>query len=211
MEMHERIKELRKEHLHLSQTEFGEKLGVSRSVINNIERNALARPDQKLSLIKLMCSVFNVSEEWIIDGKEPMFIETPSSTMDQLKKEFNLDDFSYNLVYQYLKLDADQRQAVRDFFYNVVESGSMDEDLFGDVPKTPEELEKEFPPVEEKPERNKERARRLKRPALPIRLRDQQVYLRPSIKFQIIIHCFAICVIDRVNAAAFVFYVFNYH
>ena len=60
MEMHERIKELRKEHLHLSQTEFGEKLGVSRSVINNIERNALARPDQKLSLIKLMCNVFNV-------------------------------------------------------------------------------------------------------------------------------------------------------
>nr|UVY40955.1 MAG: helix-turn-helix domain protein [Bacteriophage sp.] len=154
MEMHERIKELRKEYLHLSQTEFGERLGVSRSVINNIERNALARPDQKLSLIKLMCSVFDVNEEWIVNGTEPMFVETPSSTMDQLKKEFNLDDFSYNLVYQYLKLDAEQRQTVRDFFYNVVETGVMDEDLFGDVPKTPEDLEKEFPPVE--PERNKE-------------------------------------------------------
>lgn len=154
MEMHERIKELRKEYLHLSQTEFGERLGVSRSVINNIERNALARPDQKLSLIKLMCSVFDVNEEWIVNGTEPMFVETPSSTMEQLKKEFGLDDFSYNLVYQYLKLDAEQRQTVRDFFYNVVETGAMDEDLFGDVPKTPEDLEKEFPPVE--PERNKE-------------------------------------------------------
>lgn len=154
MEMHERIKELRKEYLHLSQTEFGERLGVSRSVINNIERNALARPDQKLSLIKLMCSVFDANEEWIVNGTEPMFVETPSSTMEQLKKEFNLDDFSYNLVYQYLKLDAEQRQTVRDFFYNVVETGVMDEDLFGDVPKTPEDLEKEFPPVE--PERNKE-------------------------------------------------------
>lgn len=154
MEMHERIKELRKEYLHLSQTEFGERLGVSRSVINNIERNALARPDQKLSLIKLMCSVFDVNEEWIVNGTEPMFVETPSSTMEQLKKEFGLDDFSYNLVYQYLKLDAEQRQTVRDFFYNVVETGVMDEDLFGDVPKTPEDLEKEFPPVE--PERNKE-------------------------------------------------------
>lgn len=152
--MHERIKELRKEYLHLSQTEFGERLGVSRSVINNIERNALARPDQKLSLIKLMCSVFDVNEEWIVNGTEPMFVETPSSTMEQLKKEFGLDDFSYNLVYQYLKLDAEQRQTVRDFFYNVVETGVMDEDLFGDVPKTPEDLEKEFPPVE--PERNKE-------------------------------------------------------
>ena len=154
MEMHERIKELRKEYLHLSQTEFGERLGVSRSVINNIERKALARPDQKLSLIKLMCSVFDVNEEWIVNGTEPMFVETPSSTMEQLKKEFGLDDFSYNLVYQYLKLDAEQRQTVRDFFYNVVETGVMDEDLFGDVPKTPEDLEKEFPPVE--PERNKE-------------------------------------------------------
>lgn len=154
MEMHERIKELRKEYLHLSQTEFGERLGVSRSVINNIERNALARPDQKLSLIKLMCSVFDVNEEWIVNGTEPMFVETPSSTMEQLKREFGLDDFSYNLVYQYLKLDAEQRQTVRDFFYNVVENGVMDEDLFGDVPKTPEDLEKEFPPVE--PERNKE-------------------------------------------------------
>ena len=154
MEMHERIKELRKEYLHLSQTEFGERLGVSRSVINNIERNALARPDQKLSLIKLMCSVFDVNEEWIVNGTEPMFVETPSSTMEQLKKEFGLDDFSYNLVYQYLKLDAEQRQTVRDFFYDVVETGVMDEDLFGDVPKTPEDLEKEFPPVE--PERNKE-------------------------------------------------------
>ena len=152
--MHERIKELRKEYLHLSQTEFGERLGVSRSVINNIERNALARPDQKLSLIKLMCSVFDVNEEWIVNGTEPMFVETPSSTMEQLKKEFGLDDFSYNLVYQYLKLDTEQRQTVRDFFYNVVETGIMDEDLFGDVPKTPEDLEKEFPPVE--PERNKE-------------------------------------------------------
>ena len=154
MEMHERIKELRKEYLHLSQTEFGEKLGVSRSVINNIERNALARPDQKLSLIKLMCSVFDVNEEWIVNGTEPMFVETTSSTMEQLKKEFGLDDFSYNLVYQYLKLDAEQRQTVRDFFYNVVETGVMDEDLFGDVPKTPVDLEKEFPPVD--PERNKE-------------------------------------------------------
>lgn len=154
MEMHERIKELRKEYLHLSQTEFGERLGVSRSVINNIERNALARPDQKLSLIKLMCSVFDVNEEWIVNGTEPMFVETPSSTMEQLKREFGLDDFSYNLVYQYLKLDTEQRQTVRDFFYNVVETGVMDEDLFGDVPKTPEDLEKEFPPVE--PERNKE-------------------------------------------------------
>lgn len=149
MEMNERIKELRKEHLHLSQTEFGERLGVSRSVINNIERNALARPDQKLSLIKLMCNVFNVNEEWIVNGVGDMFVETPSSTMEQLRKEFDLDDFSYNLVYQYLKLGSDQRQAVRDFFYNVVSGGGDDEDdLFRDIPQTEEEFEQKYPPID---------------------------------------------------------------
>lgn len=122
MEMHERIKKLRKNYLHLSQTEFGERLGVSRSVINNIERNALARPAQKLSLIKLMCSTFNVNESWLIDGVGEIFIKTPSSAMEQLKEEFNLDDFSYNLVYQYLLLDSEQRQKVRAFAYNIVGS-----------------------------------------------------------------------------------------
>ena len=147
MEMHERIKELRKNYLHLSQTEFGERLGVSRSVINNIERNALARPDQKLSLIKLMCSVFNVNEAWLLDGTEPMFIQTPSSTMEQLRREFDLDEFSYSLVYEYLKLGGEQRKAVRDFFYRVIEV-EENVDYISEAPKTPEELEENFPPVE---------------------------------------------------------------
>lgn len=121
MEMHERIKELRKKHLHLSQAAFGEKLGVNRDVINNIENNRLARPEQKLSLIKLMCKEFSVNEEWILNGTEPMYIVTPSSTMEQLKKEFNLDEFGYNLVYEYLKLDQKQRDAVRKFLYDVIE------------------------------------------------------------------------------------------
>ena len=54
MEIHERIKVLRKKYLKMSQTAFGERLGVSRSVINNIELNVLARPEQKLSLYKLI-------------------------------------------------------------------------------------------------------------------------------------------------------------
>ena len=47
MDVSERIRKLRKEHLKMSQTEFGERLGVSRSVINNLERGVLARPEQK--------------------------------------------------------------------------------------------------------------------------------------------------------------------
>ncbi len=157
MEIHERIRNLRK-HLHLSQTAFGQKLGVSRSVINNIELNTLARPEQKLSLIKLMCKEFNVNEEWILNGTEPMFLKTPDSVMEQLKTEFNLDKFDYGLVYEYLKLSAEKRSAIREYLQNIQkylensESTSKnlyeveEEEFF--IPDTPEELERLYPPVE---------------------------------------------------------------
>lgn len=47
MEPHERVRYLRKQYLKMTQTEFGEHLGVSRSVINNIELNYLSRPEKK--------------------------------------------------------------------------------------------------------------------------------------------------------------------
>ena len=50
MEVYERIRFLRKNILKMTQTEFAEHLGVTRTVIKNIELNSLARPDQKLSL-----------------------------------------------------------------------------------------------------------------------------------------------------------------
>ena len=46
METHERIKYFRKEVKKLSQEKFGEELGVSRDVINNIESNRLKMPEQ---------------------------------------------------------------------------------------------------------------------------------------------------------------------
>jgi hypothetical protein len=48
--------------------------------------------------------------------------------MEQLKKEFNLDEFSFNLVHEYLKLDPAQREKVRDFFYRVVELESDEQE-----------------------------------------------------------------------------------
>ena len=73
MEVYERIRFLRKDTLKMSQTAFGERLGVNRDVINNIENNRLSKPDQKLSLYKLICSEFNISEEWLLNGTGDMY------------------------------------------------------------------------------------------------------------------------------------------
>ena len=116
LEMHDRIRELRKKHLHLSQTAFGERLGVSRSVINNIELNVLARPDQKLSLIKLICKEFSVNEEWLLNGTDPMFIQPETFSLDQYLKEHGCTALEMEIVKAYFELDFDTRQKVFDHF-----------------------------------------------------------------------------------------------
>ncbi len=116
MEMHERIRELRKKYLKLSQTAFGEKLGVSRSVINNIESNVLARPDQKLSLIKLMCKEFKVNEEWLLNGIEPMFIEPETFSLDEFVKSKGASELELDILKTYFELDPDIRGQVVEHF-----------------------------------------------------------------------------------------------
>lgn len=67
--MHERMRALRKE-LGLNQTEFGRKIGVSRSVIANIE---LDRVKPKALLIGHICDIFQVNRRWLAHGGGPMF------------------------------------------------------------------------------------------------------------------------------------------
>lgn len=116
METYERIRELRKKHLHLSQTEFGEKLGVSRSVIKNIELNALARPDQKLSLMKLICSEFNVNEKWLLNGTEPMFVQPDTFSLDDFVKANGATKLELEILKAYFELDVEIRQKAINYF-----------------------------------------------------------------------------------------------
>lgn len=147
MELHERIKELRKTHLHLSQTEFGERLGVSRSVINNIERNVLARPDQKLSLMKLICSEFNVNEEWLLNGTEPMFVQPDTFSLDDFVKSKCATGLELEIVKTYFELDPEIRKAaIEHFKRRLAATVAADPALI--VPDSEEELEAQYPPVD---------------------------------------------------------------
>lgn len=64
-----RIKSIRKA-LKLSQREFGEKLGVSRDVISNIEYN---RVSPKELLLRHICEMYNVNQHWLETGEGEMF------------------------------------------------------------------------------------------------------------------------------------------
>ena len=147
MELHERIKELRKNYLHMSQTDFGERLGVSRSVINNIERNVLARPDQKLSLMKLICSEFNVNEEWLLNGTEPMFVQPDTFSLDDFVKSKGATGLELEIVKTYFELDPEiRRTAMEHFKRRLAAAVAADPALI--VPDSEEELEAQCPPVD---------------------------------------------------------------
>ncbi len=147
VEVYERIRELRKNYLHLSQTDFGDRLGVSRSVIKNIELNALARPDQKLSLIKLICKEFSVNEDWLLNGSEPMFIEPDTFSLDEFVKQRGATDLELQIVKLYFDLDADTRKMLVSHFRSGL-AAAVNENPALIVPDTPEELEAECPPLD---------------------------------------------------------------
>ena len=69
--MNTRIKELRT-YLHLTQKEFGDKIGFKPSSINDIEH---ARCNVSDRIIIAICAKYNVNEEWLRYGHGEMFIK----------------------------------------------------------------------------------------------------------------------------------------
>ena len=73
-----RISLLRKT-LRLTRAAFGEEIGVSDSVIKNIEYD---KTEPKPLMIQQICKAYNVSETWLTTGEGKMFVE--SSRKDQI-------------------------------------------------------------------------------------------------------------------------------
>lgn len=86
MEIHERIKSLRKDILKLTQQDFSESLNMSRSNAGNIEIGRIAVTDRVISDI---CQKFNVNEKWLRYGTGDIFSE--------ITKDQELADFAARL------------------------------------------------------------------------------------------------------------------
>lgn len=95
--MNDRIKKLRKA-LDLTQREFAKRIGMKQNSIALIESGKRNISNQAILSI---CREYNVNEDWLREGKEPMFIEmsrdeeiaafvgkTLSEESDTFKKRF---------------------------------------------------------------------------------------------------------------------------
>lgn len=91
----ERVREVRKS-LDLTLEKFGEKLGVGKTAISNIEVGNRSLTDQ---MLRSICREYNVSEEWLREGTGVMFVtltrrEKIASFFGELMKE---EDESYKV------------------------------------------------------------------------------------------------------------------
>ena len=122
MNLSERIRAVRK-NAKLSQTEFGEKLGVSQSVIANIELD-LNKNGIPENIIKLICYIFSVNEKWLRTGEGEMNTESKESLLEKLKDTYKLSNLEFAILHEYLNLDKNQRIAFENFIDNVLNTKS---------------------------------------------------------------------------------------
>lgn len=78
--MNERVRELRK-FLGLSGEKFGEKLGITRGAVSNIENGSRNVTEQ---IVKAICREFGVSEQWLRTGEGEMLV--PVTTDDEFAR-----------------------------------------------------------------------------------------------------------------------------
>lgn len=111
MTISKRIKYLRKT-LKLTQAEFANKIGLSRSNIANIEVSRIKVTDRT---IKDICMEFKVNEEWLRTGNGEIFIEN-DDLLEKCLKENNATESDIKLIKYYLNLDLDIRNKIHKHF-----------------------------------------------------------------------------------------------
>ena len=138
--MNKRIRELREKE-GLTRAAFGESLGVSSDVINNLERG---RVDAKDSIIKLICSEYDVREEWLRTGKEPMRNTPETFSLDKYAKERGATELELRVAKAYFSLDPEIRKMLLEHFKAEL-AADNDHPKDGDShPKSSEELESQY-------------------------------------------------------------------
>ena len=70
--------------------------------------------------LKMICSEFNVNYNWLIDGDGDIFIEDDNSTIELLKRDYNLRDVEVRLIEEFLKLDENERDVLINYLERVI-------------------------------------------------------------------------------------------
>ena len=105
--------------LKMSLETFGEKLGVTRAAMSNIERGQRKLTDQ---MARSICREYNVNYDYLIYGEGEMFDDFPKTILDELCKQYHCDELDRNLIEEYLNLDPASRKVLKDYIKNILKN-----------------------------------------------------------------------------------------
>ena len=113
MTINNRIKYFRKEIKGINQKEFAKVLGVTQSGVSYMEQKGSTVAD---SSIKAICSVFDVNEEWLRNGTEPMLAQPTTFSLDDFAKAKGATPLELKMMKTYFELNSRHQKSSNGFF-----------------------------------------------------------------------------------------------
>lgn len=119
--MKDRIKLVRK-HFGMTQSEFGEKIGIKGNTVTNYE-NGLRNPSD--AVLHSICREFNVNEEWLRTGEGEMLTKLDrEAEIAQLAATLFKDEkgsFRTRLIFALANLNTDELKTLEKIALEIVE------------------------------------------------------------------------------------------
>lgn len=110
MTQNERVKEIRKT-LGLTLEKFGERIGVTRGSMSNIENGNRNLTEQ---MIKSICREFSVDYMWLTTGEGEMFIDTDDDFIERIDRIMAGEDEARKNLFKFMLELSDEDIAALD-------------------------------------------------------------------------------------------------
>lgn len=114
----DRIRFIR-EDLKMSRAAFGDKIGVSGDVVNNMERD---RVEIKDYMLRLLCKTYRLNYFWLTEGVGDPYLGPPDILLDDVIEEYRLDENDKEIIERYVKLDPEKRKVIKEFLSNIIKA-----------------------------------------------------------------------------------------
>ena len=116
--MNKRLKELRKNILKLTLKEFGKEISMSAGGLGDIESGRTPLQERH---IKLISQAFNVNEDWLRNGNEPIFNDKDNDNyINELVKKYNINSDEISVIKRFANLDENSRNKIINFVFEIV-------------------------------------------------------------------------------------------
>lgn len=113
MNINQRVKQVRKE-LHLSQKDFGHRLGIGQAGVSWIEQAGNTLTDGRIAQI---CKEFSISENWLRTGEGEMYQKSKQDRLEEIIQEFQLSEPQAKALRILMSLPEEQRDAIAKAFF----------------------------------------------------------------------------------------------